>query len=102
MGDYSFFIKSASFLILLNAAIFSFPQEVEFLTSGSLNTSSIQGTELELNKPNSTSIGTFTDTTKGLIELYTTPSSGNAILAAIFTLYLLGFIVFLLKEVVPG
>lgn len=242
MGDYSFFIKSASFLIILNAVILSFPEGVEFLTDGKLNTSNIQGTnvsfqepqlgvvddredvidlrnpvssnnvaitdagnvvlqngtqqgsvtyditkfdtnsdgfrdvyfnadaltdldlstlKLQLNISTETGIQTFNNTFKSpdvvtdiasdkavfyfgtenakiksiedsvgithgddtgqleqlardvgaggfsrsienLVNLYTTPSSGNRVLGVIFTLYLLGFTLFLLKEVVPG
>lgn len=51
MGDYSFFIKSASFLILLNAVVFSFPEEVETITGGKLNTSTISGTNVTLQQP---------------------------------------------------
>lgn len=231
MGDYSFFIKSAAFLILLNAAVFQFPDQVETLTGGKLNTSSLQNTNVSLERPqrfqdlqqvnlnnpvsfenveinadgNVVSNGTlpgrvsynissfetddtgdrdawvevndnsgilsssglnyfdgtqnrtlskdtlienigidtvtfyfkqdnaelvliedsqnyrhtpekkffnqftdvtglngFTTTLGNLYRLYTTPSSGNSILAAIFTLYLLGFSVFVAKEVIPG
>jgi len=229
MGDYSFFIKSASFLILLNAVVFSFPQQVEALTGGKLNTSTLQGTNVSVQGPrlsvdtvdlqeavfasgvavnsddnivrqsgvstgvveynisnflekngekevfidvvdnsgvletsglkvsngqgnetisnptlvNSFSgdtitfyftkgnmelkavedsvnfrhtpekdvlarftdtlgVSGFTSTIQNLISLYTAPSSGNQVLGAIFTLYLLGFTVFFVKEVIPG
>jgi hypothetical protein len=51
LGDYSFFIKSASFLIILNAVILSFPEGVEFVTDGKLNTSNIQGTNVSFQEP---------------------------------------------------
>jgi hypothetical protein len=51
LGDYSFFIKSASFLIILNAAIFTFPEGIETITGGNLNTSEIQGTNVSLQQP---------------------------------------------------
>jgi hypothetical protein len=51
MGDYGFFIKSATFLILLNAVVFAFPGQVETLTGGKLNTSSLQGTNVSLERP---------------------------------------------------
>lgn len=54
MGDYAFFIKSATFLLLLNFVIFSFPSQVEALTEGRLNTSSIQGTNFTLKNPSFT------------------------------------------------
>lgn len=245
MGDYSFFIKSATFLILINAAIVGYPNFVEALTGGAINTSTVQGTNFSLTGPQSfeqkpsesqeinlgnpvefnnvvindrgdlvlengssngfatfniskfekdsdgfynvfvegfgttsllfqprlkqeatvdlgngpvkknttfkddnvfdtivgdkityyfsgsqgqaaiqsiedsnqlkhseerpfgdlldnTAVGQFSKTISNLIELYTTPSSGNRILGAIFSLYLLGFLVFFVKEVIPG
>lgn len=51
MGAYGFFTKSAIFLLLLHYVVFSFPTEVETLTGGRLNTSTISGTNITLEKP---------------------------------------------------
>lgn len=60
MGDYSFFIKSTTFILLLNAAIFSFPEEVEALTGGALNTSTVSGTNVSIDNPD-VAVGQLSD-----------------------------------------
>lgn len=93
---YSFVISSVTILLLLNFGAVEYPEITQKVTG--LNTSTLQedtAVNVSVNANQTTSTGAV-EQAKGIVALYTNPSTSNRILLMLFTLYLvvIGLIVF--------
>lgn len=93
---YSFVISSVTILLLLNFAAVEYPEHTEKFTG--LNTTTLQedtSVNVSVDANQTTSTGAV-EQAKGIVGIYTNPSTSNRFLLMLFTLFIVvsGLIIF--------
>lgn len=106
MGEIYYPMAAATVLIVISITVTVAPSTVEDLTQGQVNTTQLQtttdvtGSDVGANATVQTT--GLVDQAGDLVGVLSNPQSGNRLLAALFTIILIGLIAWLVVVLIPG